>query len=68
MRCLVVYVFQNRYGNGIGSSDCYFRSNPPTIKDIADAQKEIQDREEMESVTIVNWIPLSEDEEDKTKD
>ena len=63
MRCLCIYVFQNGGISGTGNVDCYFRHNPPTMKDVMDAQKEIQDKYGTGSVVIVNWLPLSEEED-----
>ena len=45
--------------NDVGNASLCFRHNPPTTKDIYDAEKEIEEKIGIKAV-IINWKPLSD--------
>ncbi len=68
MRCLVLYMYQGISGIIIKNSYCSFAHNPPTMKDVKELTEKIQAETGIGGdIIIINWIPLSEDEEDTTE-
>lgn len=66
MKHLVVYFYKKGTDIGVGSVDGYFPHNPPTMTDIQNAQKEIQEKFSMDRAIVLNCFSLSEeDAEDK---
>ena len=61
MECLVVYAFQKEDTHGTGNINYRFEHYPPTMKDIQDAKKELEEYYQMGNICITNWLPLSED-------
>ena len=66
--CLIIYFYKKGTDTGFCSVDGYFRHNPPTMTDIQDMQKEIQEKFSVDGAMVLNWLPLSDDEEDTTED
>ena len=69
MKCLVTYMYQAVSGTIIKNSYCSFAHNPPTMKDVEELIEKIKtaigiDRD----IIIINWLPLSDYEEDTTED
>ena len=57
MKHLVVFYSEN----GIYSAFYDFKNVPPTIKDIQEMQKDLQEWGNMRNTpTVVNWLPISE--------
>ena len=56
MKYLVVYAHEC----GFGSVECDFRNDPPTLKDIRDAQEEIGKKMNMPTPVIINWLKIAD--------
>lgn len=60
LECLVVYSFEQ----GTGSVNVSFRHFPPTMKDIRDAEAEIQKTKNfIQRPVIINWLEISDNVE-----
>jgi hypothetical protein len=65
MKYLAVYTFEK----GMGSVNVMFKHSPPTIKDIRDAEVEIQKINKfVRRPVIINWLKISDDLEDVKTD
>lgn len=57
MKYLVVYVFEQGFGN----AECKFEHNPPTILDIRKIEEEIQSANQWATTPkVINFLPLSD--------
>ncbi len=61
MKHLLVYVYDKNGTTSVGNVDCYFKSNPPTMKEVRKAEQELMDNFGFDNVCVVNWILLSEE-------
>ena len=60
MDVLIVFVNRGSVGNTRGK----FRHFPPTIQDVRDMEKELNEKFGFGGAVIVNWLPISEEEEE----
>ena len=63
MRFLVICCYSNNNAYGIKSAEVSFEHYPPTMKDILEVQRMISEKSELENVVIINYLPLSEENE-----
>ena len=63
-KCLFAYGAIGSAGLEIGNGYCYFKCYPPTMKDIRETEKKLCEKLGVSKVTILNFLPLSEDRED----
>lgn len=67
MKCLVLYMYQGISETIIKNSCCSFKHNPPTMKDVKELTEKIQTETGIGGdIVVINWLPLSDDEEDTT--
>lgn len=68
MEYLLIYFFQKSGHSGFGSCKGMFEQYPPSMDGVRRLQDMIKEEFSYDSVLLLNWLPLSEEEPSGNQD